>query len=172
VTCILVGTVSSGRGLARKHLDQHAPELARLLRAPPVPGSLNLVLRRPVGFDFQQCRLAWNNQFFWAASVAGISALAYRWLHCPLHIVEVVAPVMLRSELRIDDGDKVSIAVEATSSLTLKQHVSWSIFWGLRQDSFYTSDSPLTRFKRLQKYATQKSMRRSMHTSAMGILSS
>ena len=158
MTRTLVGTVCSGRGLARKHLERHAAELARLLGAPPVPGSLNLVLRWPVGFDFQECQLAWNDQFFWAGSVAGIPALVYRWLNCPLHVVEIVAPVMLRSQLRVDDGDKVSISVDGMRTVTFKQYISWSILWDLRQDSFYTSNGPVSRFKQLRKYATQRSM--------------
>ena len=167
MTRIVVGTVDSGRGLARQELREHAQELARHLGAPPVPGSFNLVLRRPVVFDFQQCRVACKERFFWAASVAGIPALAYRWKGCPLHIVEIVAAVMLRSQLAADDGDEVSITVEGTRSLTLKQYISWWILWGLRQDSFYKSNRPVARFKRLEKYASQRSMRHSRHTPAM-----
>jgi riboflavin kinase, archaea type len=161
VKCILVGTVDSGRGRARQHLSEHAQVLARYLGAPPVPGSLNLVLRQPVGFDFQQCRVVCNGRFFWAASVAGVPALAYRWKGCPLHIVEMVAAVRLRSQLAADDGDEVSIIVEGTRSLTLKQYISWWILWGLRRDSYYKSNRPVTRFKWLKKYASQKSMRHS-----------
>jgi hypothetical protein len=164
VTHILVGTVCSGRGVAREHLDRHAADLGSLLGAPPVPGSLNLVLRRPVGFDFQQCRLAWKRQFFWAASVAGVPALAYRWLSCPLHIVEIVAPVMLRTTLGASDGDKVSITVEGTTALTPQQYLVWSILWGLRQHSYHASARQFPGLKRFRKYATQKSMGPPLHT--------
>ncbi len=154
----LVGTICSGRGLARTHLHEHASELARYLGAPPVPGSLNLVLGRPVGFDFKQCRLACKGRFFWAASVAGIPALAYRWLTCPLHIVEIVAPVALRSTLGVSERDKLSITVEGATALTPQQYLVWSILWRLRQDSFYSSNRQFSGFKRFRRYATQKSM--------------
>ena len=78
---VLVGTVCSGSGKAGRHLREHAQELARYLDEPPVPGTLNLVLRQPVGFDFQQVALVCDRRFFsQAAEVVGIPALAYRWL--------------------------------------------------------------------------------------------
>ena len=149
-----------GFGQASDHLRAHTQELARQLGAPPVPGTLNLVLRRPVGFDFTQVELRCGGRFFWAASVAGIPALGYRWLYCPLHLLEIVAPVMLRTHLAVGDGDKVSVVVEGTRALTLKQRLSWSILWSLRQDRYYRSDYRvlIKRFERLRRYASQISM--------------
>ena len=157
---ILVGTVCSGRQQATEHLRQHAQELQRCLGATPVPGTLNIVLQRPVGLDFQQCRLVCGKHFFWTALAAGIPALAYRWPGCPLHIVEIVAPITLRMHLGADDGDQVSIAVEGTSALRLPQYLAWLMLWGSRQDRFYKSnDYPrLKCSKRLAKHASQASM--------------
>ena len=155
----LVGTVCRGRGVASEHLREYAQELERILGAPPIPGTLNLILQGPLGLDVQQCALVRDKRFFWSASVAGIPVLAYRWPGCPLHILEIVAPLMLRAHLGAGDGDSVSIAVEGKQTLTPKQRLSWSILWSLRQDRFYASDYPflIKRFKRLWRNASQRS---------------
>lgn len=104
----IVGTIASGRGKGRSRVMEVQAELERLMGSPLVPGTLNLVLDRPIEFLPVKAALISGSKMFWWAELEGQRCLAYRTKGFPLHIVEIVSTSHLRSEKELRDGDRVS----------------------------------------------------------------
>jgi hypothetical protein len=135
-----LGTVSAGRGRATCHIGEISGDLEAILGAPPAPGTLNVVLGRPVEFDPDKAVATPGNRYFWRIEMNGFPCLAYRWGSCPLHIIEVVSDRHLRTELLLSDGAAVVVTLEHARPIPLKRLLAWAALWGFRQRLYYTSD--------------------------------
>ena len=102
---ILYGRVISGRGTASK-IKAFSTEVIDFFGKPPVRGSLNLALDKPVRFDPEKIEFDGGMRtFFWACEIDGMRCLITRAKGHPLHIIEIVAPVKLRDKFQLHDGD-------------------------------------------------------------------
>lgn len=137
------GSVASGRGLGRTYLAAHATELDRLLGLTLYPGSLNVLLKRPVRFRQDRAISVDNGLwYFWPGRLNGREVWLYRWKRAPLHVIEIVAPVNLRSQLELDDGDVVDIDTDENhvSAVSLSARCAWATVWLGRSTWYYSSD--------------------------------
>src|SRR5687768_3842839 len=106
------GHVVSGRGLAEKHLSTLAGDVARIMGEPPCPGSLNVILDRPLRLEVSEARAVEGGaRLFWPATLNGLPVWLYRWKNAPLHVVEIVSPQYLRGTLGLSDNDRVAIVL-------------------------------------------------------------
>jgi CTP-dependent riboflavin kinase len=136
---ILTGTVCSGRGLAKEHLAPLGERFRQHLGAMPMPGSLNVLLDRPVSLHHGRSVLAARDRAFWPVSINGVDALAHRWRYCPLHIVEVVSHIPLRRHFGLQDGASVRIDMTGVIAPTpLSAALSWWLIWRGREALFYS----------------------------------
>ena len=132
------GTVTSGRGWAAPFVRQRSTEIAEILGERPFEGSLNLILSKPVEFDPGHAHdLDDRERLFWPVSLGEVACLAYRWVHCPLHVVELVSHTKLRSTLNLHDGSVVII--DSPSSVPVAWHriAAWQLLWLGRRRKFY-----------------------------------
>jgi hypothetical protein len=145
------GHVISGRGLATKHLSIFAEDIARIVGGSPFPGSLNVILDRPLRLEASEARsLDDGNRLFWSATLNGLPVWLYRWNRAPLHVVEFVSQQYLRDALRLSDRDRVSIVIgsEQVDRITPFSRAVWALVWLGRRDWAYTNDRYLHRTER------------------------
>jgi SAM-dependent methyltransferase len=137
----ILGRVVSGRGQATTHMAQFAQEIQAITDQPIYPGSLNVILEKPIRFD---TRLAatfdGGSRMLWPASLNEIDVWVYRWQHTALHVVEVIAPVQLRSMLGLDDGSPVRLRIwaGAVTTISLTSYTAWAALWVGRNSWPYT----------------------------------
>ena len=135
---ILRGRVIRGRGTASK-IKGFSTEIINFFGEPPVRGSLNLALAKPVRFDPGQVEFKKGGEarsFFWAGEINGMRCLITRAKGHPLHIIEVVAPCKLRDRFRLRDGDRFELQVSQdilVQNLSWGTKAVWSVFWRFRE---------------------------------------
>lgn len=132
----LRGRVISGRGTASK-IKTFTAEVIDFFGEPPVRGSLNLALDRPIRFDPEQIEfMGGRRAFFWACEIDGMRCLITRAKGHPLHIVEIVAPCKLRDRFQLQDGDWFELKVSrdiVIEGLPWSTRAIWNIFWRFRE---------------------------------------
>ncbi len=160
----IVGQVLSGRGRAAKVFEDFGGDISESVGCKPLPGSLNVVLNRPIalnpalGTTFDQSR-----RFLWRVSVQGIRVplFVYRWNGCPLHVIEIVSTVYLRDALKLTDGSTLAIQVDEKliHSLGPVTRSVWRVLWHRRESWYYQCEHYKT-FLHFSKIAVLASQRR------------
>lgn len=136
----LHGNVLAGRGQAREHLTESSREIARIVGSSIFPGSLNVVLDRPVRFSENAARRFDNShRFLWSAQLNGTPVWICRWAQAPLHVAEIIATTRLRDTLRLADGDDVRLEVseEAIGHIRPLDELVWKACWQGRRSWCY-----------------------------------
>lgn len=139
---VFKGHVLPGRGQAAIHINHFMPEIQAITGEEIFPGSLNIVLDRPVRFSCSAAASFDNNfRMLWPASLNDVPVWIYRWQHTALHVVEVIAPVQLRSLLQLDNGSAVKLRVvtDAVGTVSLTGYATWAILWAGRKNWPYTN---------------------------------
>jgi hypothetical protein len=150
----LVGQVVAGRGLAGTELVTLRKQLQAIVKEPLCPGSLNIVLNRPVrlldtaGFAFDR-----DYRTLWRASLGGINVWVYRWRESPLHIVEILSTVYLRERLNLKNGDAVMLRMSKAqiAKIHFQERFIWAALWTGRRRWFYSYTSYSNHTVRLAK---------------------
>jgi Methyltransferase domain len=140
----LQGQVVGGRGLAAPEFVTLGEQMQAIVKEPLCPGSLNVVLNRPVrlldtaGFSFDR-----NYRTLWRASLGGINVWVYRWRETPLHIVEILSSVYLRERLNLKNGDAVTLRMSRAQigKIHFQERFIWAVLWTGRRRWFYTYKS-------------------------------
>ena len=139
----VTGAVLSGRGQARKHIEAQHAAFREALGEDLIPGSLNLVLSRPVFFNLDRAiSLANGNRLLWKARLSNQDVWAYRWPDAPLHVVEVLSSIHFRKTFGIKDGDRMPIHFSDCDvlQLSVRQKIAWWLVWAGRKSWAYTWD--------------------------------
>jgi hypothetical protein len=147
--CVVRGTVASGRGEAKDifggvNIGGEMPALQPLF-----PGSLNLLLNFPLRLHLSLGKpFSTSPRFLWHARLKGsdIPVYVYRWKGCPLHVLELVSPIQLRTALGLHDGSVVELELlpEMISNVGWISHCWWTFLWKGRGSWYYTHE----RYKR------------------------
>ena len=140
----LEGQVVAGRGLAAPELVTLREQVQAIVKEPLCPGSLNIVLNRPVrlldtaGFAFDG-----DYRTLWRASLGGINVWVYRWSESPLHVVEILSSVYLRERLNLENGDTVTLRISRRQigKIHFLQRCIWAALWAGRRHWFYSHES-------------------------------
>jgi len=136
------GKVVRGRGKGAERIAALDRCLRPILGASPVPGTVNIVLLRPIEFDPAAAVLTIDGKrMFWPIRLGNLPCLAYRWRGCPLHIVEVVSTMRLRDELGLADGSMVRLEVADPWPLRTGSLLAWLALWAFRKERYYGSES-------------------------------
>jgi len=138
-----MGNVTSGRGNGKRHLSQCKEELRRVTDENIYLGSLNVILSRPIRFREELARTFDNDErSLWPAVLNGRQVWVYRWARAPLHVAEIISATHFRDELKLADGDEVSLQIEGEflAPLPLSNIVAWAMFWLGRRQWCYTND--------------------------------
>lgn len=137
------GKIVSGRGVATTHIGMFEREIKDIMGERPFPGSLNLVLDRPIRVDFEKVKKFDDGfRMLCPARMNGVDVWVYRWMTTVLHAVEIIAPVKLREHLRLGDGDVVSLQIrkDLLVAIPLLDRLAWAVFWAGRKSWCYTND--------------------------------
>lgn len=138
------GQVVSGRGTAACELSTFASELSQIVPEPLCPGSLNLVLDKPIRLAEETAFIFdGGRRMIWPAVLEGLDVWIYRWLETPLHIVEVLSPVFLRERLHLQDGVFVDLSVrdEQVDAITPLGKLTWASLWLGRRGWSYSKST-------------------------------
>jgi hypothetical protein len=138
------GQVISGRGLATAELFDHREELYAIVKGTLYPGSLNVILNRPLhlldtaAFVFDRER-----RMLWPGTLNGVDIWLYRWRGAPLHILEVLSSVNTREHFALKDGHNVILRVsyEQIGAINFVGRFIWAVSWTGRRHWFYSSDT-------------------------------
>ena len=145
----LQATVVAGRGLGSSTVEQNATTLEKMLSAPPFPGTLNLITLEP--FKLLQGIPYDKKKKHYAIPVVlnDTACLLSAGKSFPLHVYEVIAPVSLRQELGLEDGEIVTLKTDSQniSAVTGWKRKLWELLYCGREDAYYKD----TVFKRLTK---------------------
>jgi hypothetical protein len=130
----LSGEVVSGQGSTSVELLSLEKELLVIEKEPLFPGSLNVLLKRPVLFRDETGTLLFDDaqhRTFWPASLNGASVWIYRWRDAPLHIVEIICKFNLRERFNLQNGDRVSLRVSEhhIEEIDLSSKLTWAAVW-------------------------------------------
>ncbi len=140
----LAGQVTSGRGQATSHLFAFRDELTCFVKKPLCPGTLNVVLNRPVRLRDAAAYVFDNGRrMIWPASLNGMDVWIYRWAAAPLHVAEIISPVHLRERFHYKDGDNiiVSLSDELITAISPVGRLAWGALWIGRRNWSYSSDT-------------------------------
>lgn len=138
----VVGMVTSGRGQATRDLLACEDEVSAIIGQPLYPGSLNLVLNRPLRLrESTAYTFDGQRRMLWRAWLGGTEVWAYRWRGCPLHIIEVISTIFLRERFQLNDGDDITFSVEKqwVGAIPIWQRLSWALFWARRENWHYSN---------------------------------
>lgn len=137
----VLGSVVDGRGRASEHLAEFNEALRVVSGQIFHPGSLNVVLERPlrlrpdVGVAFDE----WGKRRLWSGRLNGDRVWIYRWRGCPLHIVEVLHPDLLRKRLQLRTGSIIRLELDGAARPSVIDRLFWGCLWALgRRGWFYT----------------------------------
>ena len=140
----LKGQVVSGRGLAAAELLTLGEQVQTIVEVPLCPGSLNIVLNRPVRL-LDAAGLAFDHDYrtLWRASLGGLNVWVYRWRESPLHIVEILSSVYLRERLNLKNGDTVTLRISKRyiGKIHFLERFIWAVLWTGRRRWFYSHKS-------------------------------
>lgn len=135
------GRVVRGRGQGAVHMDHFAPEIHAITGRTIFPGSLNVILNGPVRLNSNVAKTFDSGfRMLWPASLNGVDVWVYRWQHTALHVVEILAPNRLRSQLLLEDGTPVTLRIEADAvgRISLTGYATWAALWLARGSWPYT----------------------------------
>ncbi|APE32119.1 hypothetical protein BOX17_14865 [Halomonas aestuarii] len=139
---IFSGVVVAGRGMAGGHVSRHMEELSVITRQALFPGSLNVVLDKPLNLD-SRCAATFDhgNRFVWEASIGRRRVWLYRWKGMPFTIVEILADCRLRDVMELVNGSRVDIAIsnDVVAPLGFRHRLSSFLLWGLGRKYLYYS---------------------------------
>jgi hypothetical protein len=131
-----MGKVVSGRGLGSDRIA-NLSELFSTCDLELYPGTLNVVLKKPVGFLKTTACYNYNNRFyFWKAKLNGFSCFVYRWPQCPLHVLEIVASHRLRDLLASKEVE-IEVSENFLRKLSYTERLVWSLSWEGRREQYY-----------------------------------
>ena len=169
------GTVLSGRGKAREHLEAEYDAFHEATGENLIPGSLNLILSKPVLLNLKTALLVSNGtRLLWRAELVDQPVWIYRFPHAPLHVVEVLSSVRLRDALGLEDGDTVTLHVPQVDAdaLSLRRRLAWHFLWKGRGSWAYHKDWYYLRTRALSidLGATQKPTQRGAVRSLLGFV--
>jgi SAM-dependent methyltransferase len=158
-----VGEVWFGRGRAASHIRENSAELLDKTKEQFVEGSLNLILNQPLRFAIENAlEFDDGKRLLWPASLNGLPVWVYRWQHAPLHVVELLSKLHLRTELGLSDGDLVKVSTKRTNvgNVSPVGRLVWNLCWVGRRKWCYTNDRYYFRTKRWCRElgATQKAI--------------
>lgn len=142
-TTKLLGHVVSGRGKATADLANFKGELSKVTAQSLRPGTLNIVLKRPIRFVGSRAYVFdQGHRMLWPASANGVDVWLYRWRECPLHVIEVLAAVNLREHFGLQNGDKLTLAVDprCVEPISRFARLAWTALWSGRKRLAYSSD--------------------------------
>lgn len=137
------GRVRSGRGKASAELAIHREEIEELTGQNIFPGSLNVILDRPIRFKQSEAALFDNGfRMLWPAEIGGVAVWIYRWRHAALHVAELLSSDKLRDMSCICNNDKVIININKSiiDEIDWMQSLAWNMIWAGRRDWCYTND--------------------------------
>ena len=150
----LVGQVSGGRGKATERLAALAEPLERYFGCPHFPGSLNLILDRPIVLCPRRAVITGpGNRRFWPVSLYGVDILCYRYKGCPLHILEMVSSRNLRDAFSLRDGS--SIEFHLPDSFIRKDALRlffWRRVWGGHEIDYFSDAGYKDRTSKFHKW--------------------
>lgn len=141
--CVFIGQIISGRGITTSRIRKNGRELKNGLGVDLHEGSLNVILSHPLRLVDEHAIQFDNFGLLWPALLGGISVWVYRWQQAPLHIVELLSTIHLRSALNLRDGDKIRLEIRRMDidRVPCAERLVWHIFWSGRRRWFYTSNS-------------------------------
>jgi hypothetical protein len=137
------GTVVSGRGICGTVIAEHNQEIENIVGAALYPGSLNVVLARPLRLDETTAsKFDHDERLLWPASIDGFEIWLYRWRNAPLLVLEVVAPSHLRTMLGINTGSTVRISIpdRFIKRVAVVSRLVWAAAYAGRLDWYYSHD--------------------------------
>jgi hypothetical protein len=158
----IAGRVRSGRGAASARMAEVQTELEGITNEAIIPGTLNIILDRPLRLNEAEARFFGKNlRMLWPATLNGIDVWVIRWKDTALHVAEVLSSVHLRDQFGLKDGDRVTLTmhIDHIDRIGAIGRTVWAIVWVGRRDWCYTSDGY---YFKLRKYcmalgATQQS---------------
>lgn len=134
---VLSGTLVSGRGRAHKDIRDNTEEIRRLTSEDVAPGSLNVILERPIFLsNAHALRFAQDQRLLWPGTINSMPVWLYRWQQAPLHVIEVLSQARLRERLGLCDDDRVEIEIDEiyVEDVPKLGHVLWGALWWRRLD--------------------------------------
>jgi SAM-dependent methyltransferase len=138
------GMVMSGRGEASIRLADSAAELKSITNEALIPGSLNVVLDRPIWFAPDRAIAFSNGRWLlWRGWLGGIPVWLFRWSIAPLHVVEILSSIHLRSAFNLCDGQRVRIKldVDQIRAIPWLARAAWALIWSGRKTWSYSNDA-------------------------------
>ena len=153
------GRVVSGRGVATSILSGRR-ELLDYFGAEPQPGTLNVILDRPILFrpDRAKVRLEAPKILAWAARMEGHPCLVHRPRNCPFHVIEVISPY--RFQIQKGSRTLVEFDVADTAQIAGGRLFVWGCLWYLRRSRACSAEPRwVTRLsRRLQRWSGQQAV--------------
>lgn len=114
-------------------------ELVAYFGAEPQPGSLNILLDRPIELRPEHAKVRLEVYLdAWEAKVNGQACLVQRWRNCPLHVVEAISPH--RFDLEKGRSLLVEFPSESVLPLSPQKVIGWLGLWALRRPYVYSHD--------------------------------
>jgi len=154
------GIVCAGRGKGAVAISNNSDRIAEILGRTPYPGTLNVILNRPLSLKGGRPLDAKAKHFGVLGEINGIPCLIERWKGAPLHVLEIVSSVFLRETLGLKDGEFVELSVTEGSFIEPAGWRSWlwSVFYRNRLEGYYdaTVFDGFQRWKSLHKLVCQK----------------
>lgn len=143
--------VVDGRGIATGKMKRLEEGLQKQ-QVKFYPGTLNLVLDRPISLRKDMATIQLEEQFlFWPMILNDTECMAHRFGQCPFHIVEVVAEHKLRDTIDVSDNlVEIRLNVKDVKNLSPLQHLMWTLAWKGREQLYYTSNTYAKFIGRLQ----------------------
>ncbi|NQX90246.1 MAG: methyltransferase [Halioglobus sp.] len=137
------GFAQQGRQKAEKQFKSFDSELSELTGCELYPGTLNLILDRPIRLNNETARyFDSGKRMIWKARLEMIDVWVYRWPHTPLHVVEILARDKLRETLNLTSSIKLELFLESQDlvKILLPARIIWSTFWLGRKTLYYRSE--------------------------------
>jgi hypothetical protein len=137
--------VAAGNGKSSFHVERQAELIRDALGASMVIGSLNIILKRPVVLKNETARTTcFDNEkphFYWPGRLNGTDVWLYRWQSAPLHIVELLGTVHLRTHLHLSDGDAVEVEARQCDigRIPALGRLAWILLWSGRRKGTYAN---------------------------------
>ena len=156
----LEGVVCAGRGRGASAINDNSDRIAEILGATPYPGTLNVILNRPLTLKGGVPLDAKAKHFGVYSEINGTPCLIERWKGGPLHVLEIVSSSFLREALGLKDGQIVELSVPKGSLVEPSGWRSWlwSLFYKDRPEGYYDEKifNGIQRWKLLHKLVCQR----------------
>ncbi len=141
----LKGIIISGRGIGSHRVTDliHSFKDIHEKSIQLFPGTLNIILNKPLFLDNKKAYCQFNNSFFfWDIKLNGLLCYAYRWKKCPDHIIEIVSEYRLRDYFDLKEGSIVDIEIETQKTKKdFSRFLVWLFFWSFRTKWYYKYDT-------------------------------